>query len=519
MKKILIASACAFTLCLISCASKKAPAEQAQTQAPEAEAVEEQTDSNEESSENTTEESPAEEAADASEEEAFEALTSEDFPEPETIDEPEIITLEPQEEIAEEAPAPTEEIEKEEPPEITIVTQPEEDKTDSTQTSEDSSLAQNENEAANSEEDTSNNDVILVDNSSDSDGISGGIDITDDDASDSNSYTETQKDIVPSRSVTLKKFEYLDVTYPGSGWIYMGLTDNSKDLAYFGRKLGTKDTKFSLQARAAGTKIIHFCRNDPVTGQYLDDYIQVVITAENGSNKTHIEAPEYKLPVQKKEKTVKKSEEPKTQASEAVKTTDTTQAAAVDNSSTDSTKSSGQTSVKAAENKTAETKTSATKTSATKTTATSSSAAKTSTTSQTSTAAKADSTKASTSPSETAAASTADTTTATSSETNESSVKPADTASLLKEAQILYNEKEYSAALAKLNQFFEFSTDNRDEALYLQGQILEAKSDVRDIKGAIEAYSTLTKNYPASKLWDDANKRIIYLKRFYLEVR
>jgi outer membrane protein assembly factor BamD (BamD/ComL family) len=94
-----------------------------------------------------------------------------------------------------------------------------------------------------------------------------------------------------------------------------------------------------------------------------------------------------------------------------------------------------------------------------------------------------------------------------------------DSATLLEEAQVLYNEKEYSAALKKLNQFFEYSTDKGDEALYLKGQILEAKSDVRDIKGAIDAYTTLTKNYPASKLWDSANKRIIYLKRFYLEVR
>ena len=83
----------------------------------------------------------------------------------------------------------------------------------------------------------------------------------------------------------------------------------------------------------------------------------------------------------------------------------------------------------------------------------------------------------------------------------------------------MYNEKEYKASLSKLNQFFELSTDNRDEALYLKGQILEEKSEVRDIKGAIDAYSTLTKNYPASKFWDSANKRIIYLKRFYLEVR
>ena len=90
---------------------------------------------------------------------------------------------------------------------------------------------------------------------------------------------------------------------------------------------------------------------------------------------------------------------------------------------------------------------------------------------------------------------------------------------LLKQAHNLYDTKEYKSALNKLAQFFEFSTRKRDEAFFLQGQIYEADSSVRNIKLAIEAYRNVTKNYPASPYWDDANKRIIYLTKFYLEGR
>ena len=325
------------------------------------------------------------------------------------------------------------------------------------------------------EPDISEKDVV-IDSNQDSDDISGGIDITDDYTESENETAEAEKEIIPSRSVTLKKFEYLDVIYPGSGWIYMGLTDNSKDIAYFGRKLGTKDTKFSLQARAAGRKIIHFYRTDPLTGQYLDDYIEVIISSENGSNKTHIEAPAFTLPVQKKEKPVKKVEE----TSEEVNTANTEVTTTTATSVPDTTKSSTTASAPSAIKSTSEDKNS----------------------------------QIADTPSLTE--SQPDDSSNTSNVSTETSANPD---SLLQEAQLLYNEKEYKAALLKLNQFFEYSTDNRDEALFLQGQILEAKSDVRDIKGSIDAYTTLTKNYPASKLWDSANKRIIYLKRFYLEVR
>ena len=476
MKKILIATACIFTLCLTSCASKQTPEAEQQTEAPQTELSENTEENNE--TENTDNSETSEEDAESEETDESDlsdiSKNSEDYPEPEVIEEPEIITLEPEEEqpVSENEPA-AEEVETEEPPLITEVETVASEENDFENT-EDTNATDN-TEVPNISEEHKTEPEVTGDSDSDDDGITaigGGIDITDDDSSNEESTSEAQI-ITPSRSVTLKKFEYLDITYPGTGWIYMGLTDNSKDLAYFGRKLGTKDTKFSLQARAAGTKIVHFYRNDPLTGHYLDDYIEVIIQPENGSNKTHIEAPEYKLPVQKKNEPVKQVEESDTENQEEVKETSTKQ------SSTDS-KSQSQTAAASTAN-----------------TTTTSDSANTSVTT---------------------AAATADTATATTTATT-TAASTTNPSTLLQEAQLLYNEKEYAAALAKLNQFFEYSTDNRDEALYLKGQILEAKSDIRDIKGSIDAYTSLTKNYPASKYWDSANKRIIYLKRFYLEVR
>ena len=472
MKKILIASACAISLCFTACASKQAPEAEPQTEmAPQTEA-EAEADVSEESAEDTSDTDTQAETTDtdtSSETEEIaqsEELTSKDFPEPEAIEEPEIVTLEPEDEVVEESTSEeSEPVQNEEPPEITVIADENEETTEPA--TEETSESENPEDSTSSEEteDISANDVVIVTNL-DTDGISGGIDITDDDSDSDEQNNETEKEIIPSRSVTLKKFEYLDVTYPGSGWIYMGLTDNSKDIAYFGRKLGTKDTKFTLQARAAGTKIIHFYRNDPLTGQYLDDYIEVIIQPENGSNKTHIEAPEYKLPVKKIEKPVKQIEE-HSEETEAKIEAETVKPEVE--------KKQVEKSVPAKPVPVVSEKKQVEKTPAQK---------ENEQTVQT-----------------------------------ENSVQTPNSQTLLKEAQLLYNEKEYKSALSKLNQFFELSTDNRDEALYLKGQILEEKSEVRDIKGAIDAYSTLTKNYPASKYWDSANKRIIYLKRFYLEVR
>lgn len=273
-----------------------------------------------------------------------------------------------------------------------------------------------------------------------------------------NSAPEIASEIIPSRSVTLKKTEYLDITYPGTGWIYMGITDDSKDIIYFGRKVGTENTVFSVLARNAGTKILHFYKNDPVTNTFIDDYLEVIILDEKGSNKNHIQAPQYISPVKSKDtsKSVEKkqnetqlsSEKPAETKSDAKQITNT-------NKTASSEKIVNQKEAKSTEEKIVE----------------------------------------------------------------EIVEKAPSSSELLEDAKKFFNEKNYSKAYEKICKYLECETNNVDEALYIKAQILESKSELQNINEALNLYTLLTKNYPSSKYWDNANKRIIYLKRFYLEGR
>ena len=74
-------------------------------------------------------------------------------------------------------------------------------------------------------------------------------------------------------------------------------------------------------------------------------------------------------------------------------------------------------------------------------------------------------------------------------------------------------------ALKTLEIFFEKAVSKIDEGLFLQGQILESKSNVQNIKGAIDSYELIVKNYPSSPYWAQANKRTIFLRRFYINIR
>lgn len=305
------------------------------------------------------------------------------------------------------------------------------------------------------------------------------IDITDDDLPDSleeEIFAESKKQneqIVPSRSVILKKQEYVDISYPGKGWIYMGITDGSKDLSYFGRKLGTQDTNFTLQAKNEGTKILHFTKNDPLTSEYIDDYIEVKILAEKGSNKTHIQAPQFKM--QPTEKSQQIINENNSQNKNILSYENSNQNEASNSKTSELTVLDENQSDKKDNN----------------------------------------STQVQTVLSEETLKTNEPAQISSKNAENENS----DPKILLQEAQILYNEKEYALALEKINDFLLKSAANADEALFLQGQCYEAKSAVQDIKAAINSYTTLIDNYPASKFWDKSNKRIIYLKRFYLEAR
>ena len=286
--------------------------------------------------------------------------------------------------------------------------------------------------------------------------------------------------ILPSRSVHIAKNQYLDVVYPGGGWIYLGEKDGTKLLSFFGKRLGDADTIFTLRAKNAGKSMLHFYKNDVLTGDAIDDWLEVIVEDKTGSAAERITAPSYADIVPPRPvpsagdargenaeadpfKTAKNGTEGFSEAE--------TGSASVSGRTADSESGAGGISASADEND---------------------SASSQSTKKQTGSA-------------------------------SEAALTAGDYAlgesDLLEKAKSAYDEKNYARALALLELFFARATSRIDEGLYLKGQTLEAKSALQNIKGAIGAYDELLQKWPESKQWQSARKRSIYLKRMYVDIR
>ncbi len=328
---------------------------------------------------------------------------------------------------------------------------------------------------------------------------------------------ETQK---PSRSVTIKKNQNIDIVYPGKGWIYQGNIDENgnvdsrnRNFIFGGRKLGGKDTSFTLRSRNPGTYLLHFFKNDTLTGKYIDDFLEVTVQNENSDSAEHITVPNYaevvppkvsitaetaKLKEQKNAETAQPDETQKKNATE-IKTEQKNSLPGIKNSAENPKNSDIDTIIQTTE-----------------------SAPGTSSPSVKNGAAAKNSSgsNAQTSSNFSELDETADSGKASSSAENPSeSLENMSQDSLLELAKKYYSEKKYQQAFSVISKFFDKATERLDEGLFLQGQILEEKSPVQNIKSAIESYDLVVNNYPSSSLWDKANKRSIFLKRFYINIR
>src|SRR5574344_125230 len=96
--------------------------------------------------------------------------------------------------------------------------------------------------------------------------------------SSTQSSVVTQKPIIPSRSVDLLTNQYLDIDYPGTGWVYLEETDGSSVMKYYGRQMCTGNTSFTLRSLKPGSTILHFYKTDILTGEFIDDYLSVTVS-------------------------------------------------------------------------------------------------------------------------------------------------------------------------------------------------------------------------------------------------
>ena len=385
---------------------------------------------------------------------------------------------------------------------------------------------------------------------------------------------EAEKPIVPSRSVKVKLSQYLDVTYPGTGWIYIGETEKTPIFNYFGRKLGTGNTTFALRAKKAGKTLLHFYKNDALTGEYIDDYLEVEVLSARSAGR--VKAPSYAdiIPAKPQrridranekaadEKTIseqKETDSPKEDSQKKIAQTQqekstenktpaqkgTDQKVPEQKTPAESAKSAGSESMVASEKSSAP----ATTAPVTATAATQISAAVPESNIKTviqNTDSTAESSKETREPAVESAKNQPDSETAEkapdaqafnytpvssqSAPVEESPIlsepvvivedsSVAADESLLEKAKKDFEEKNYELALTEAQQYYNTASTRLDEALYLLGQIWESNSSIKNIRSAVDSYDTLVKLYPASKYWKKAKNRSIYLKRFYIDIR
>ena len=331
--------------------------------------------------------------------------------------------------------------------------------------------------------------------------------------------------VVPSRSVEMKNSQYLDIVYPGTGWIYLGEEDGKNSMRYFGRKIGEKNTVFSLRSREEGSTILHFYKNDSLTGKFIDDYLQVDI---KGMNKTteHAVAPSYAEVVPPKPENRTKAAKENAARSEEdeddtmVKTVITPVASGSGEKMPAVSKTSGSSrSAPASSSKVTSRKKS--DNSARKETPADNDGAKTliqnTKSEKTTSSGEKPRTypKSENSQSHDAEKQSENNVTGTSIENTEN--MGAD--EILDKAKESFKNKKYEETLAYLENFFTKATTKIDEGLWIQGQVFESNSSVRNIKSALDTYETIVRRFPQSINWAKANERITYLRKFYFNIR
>lgn len=300
---------------------------------------------------------------------------------------------------------------------------------------------------------------------------------------DENQTEEIQEksEIIPSRSVSMKNYQYLDIVYPGNGWIYLGESDNSKNFIFYGRKLGGKDTSFTLRSKNPGRFILHFYKNDALTGNFIDDYLEVIVDDEKSSSNEHILCPMYKEIVPPKYEKNQVKEENLQKEELLQENQNIPEASPQEKTQTEKEEQDiqGKTVIQNASSLQDE-----------------------------------NSLEKTVSPQNSLKSENPQ----NPLETQKEEIESLPVELLLDKAQELYEQKNYEEAKKVLDKFMLSSVSKIDEALFLQGKILEAKSPVQNIKGAVDSYDLIVKRYPKSKFWTQANKRSIYLKRFYINI-
>lgn len=310
---------------------------------------------------------------------------------------------------------------------------------------------------------------------------------------------------IPSRDMKMQKNQFLEVSYPGSGWIYLGDDTGRESFSYMGRKIGSTETVFTLRSKLEGEALLHFYKNDALTGTVIDDYLKIIVQGKSTTN-DRVKAPSYALVVPPKPQRKAAVQTPlveNTKISSASHETDKTP----ETQRTNITQNQEQKQPSIAQASSKDTLQDFNEESGSKTVI-----------QNTQTKAEIEEdpdmfvgeaeVEDLMNPSETKSSENL----IPSNELNSSD-------QILELANKCFSEGKYKETLAHLDDFFEKATTRIDEGLFLKGRTLETPSEVRNIKEALDTYETIVNQYPQSIDWEKAKERVIYLKKFYFNIR
>lgn len=286
-----------------------------------------------------------------------------------------------------------------------------------------------------------------------------------------------------SRYTNIIKGQNIDFSYPGEGWVYLGEENSQKGLNYIKRKMGDGKTIFTFTAENMGNYVLNFSYFDVFSGDFIVDAVSVkVMPNDDGVQKDSLVL-EYQGKDVKKPNDKKIKKTPNDVNVDADKVGINTDGA-----------------IKEEENS------------------------------------KKQSSKT------------------TSIEGNMEIVKPAvskdkNNDSAYKEPEVFTNianinpsnaktkvtgedarkmidevSKEISngnakRALERLDDFFVVASTNMDEAYFLRGKAYELNTEQKNIKMALAAYKFLTKTFPDSPFWSEADARIRYIEKFFVKIK
>ncbi len=110
--------------------------------------------------------------------------------------------------------------------------------------------------------------------------------ISPEEASETQEYEEIRQPVIISQTVEAFKDDYVDITLPGQGWIYLGETKetNPPILDFTARYINGDDTLFNFYAENVGNTILHFYKQDVIADEYVDEYVEVIIRNFNTPN-------------------------------------------------------------------------------------------------------------------------------------------------------------------------------------------------------------------------------------------